>query len=70
MSWRCHRVRKRKLPRAIRRLTFDGSDNPVARMVLRAQQRFAEETTLLAASVSDSARRPNGDSGPTSVAAS
>jgi hypothetical protein len=47
MSWRRHRVRKRKLPRVLRRLTIAGGENPIARMVLAAQQRSAEETTRL-----------------------
>jgi hypothetical protein len=47
MSWRRRRVRKRKLPRVLRRLTIARGENPIARMVLGAQQRFAKETILL-----------------------
>jgi hypothetical protein len=54
MSWRRRRVRRRKMPRVVRRLALNGGDNPVARMVLRAQQRFATETVLIAASASES----------------
>jgi hypothetical protein len=46
-SWRRRRVRKGKLPRVLRRLTVARGENPIARMVLGAQQRFAKETTLL-----------------------
>src|SRR5581483_6228760 len=47
MAWRRRRVRKRKLPRVLWRLTVARGENPIARMVLGAQQRFAKETTLL-----------------------
>ena len=47
MAWRRRRVRKRKLPRVLWRLTVARGENPIARRVLGAQQRFAKETTLL-----------------------
>jgi len=46
MSWRRHRVRKPKLSRVIRRL--DGDETALARMVLKAQQRAAQQTELAA----------------------
>lgn len=39
MAWRRHRIRKRKLPRVIRRLQLQAGGDRGAIMVLRAQQR-------------------------------